>query len=275
MRDTASVQFLQTYLPRLELRCQGFRKVRTQVVKRLKRRLRVLQLPDLAAYEAYLASHAEEWAVLDSMCRIAISRFYRDRGVFAALRETVLPALAHEALARQESCLRCWSAGCAGGEEVYTLKMLWHLCLAPHFPALQLHIMATDADAQALARARAGRYQWGSIKELPASWIAGGFVHADPWYVVQDTLRAAIDFVQQDIRRELPTGVFHLILCRNVVLTYFTEPVQRDILAQLVARLVPGGVLVVGTHEALPQDGLPLTAYGGQPGIFRKVAPQG
>jgi chemotaxis protein methyltransferase CheR len=272
MRDAASVRFLQTSLRRLGLRWQGFRKVRGQVVKRLKRRLRALQMPDLAAYEAYLASHAEEWAVLDSMCRISISRFYRDRGVFEALCETVLPTLAQEALTRQESCVRCWSAGCAGGEEVYTLTMLWHLCLAPHFPALQLRILATDADEQALARARAGRYEWGSIKALPASWIAAGFVHADAWYVVQDAFRAGIDFVEQDIRRELPPGVFHLILCRNVALTYFTEPMQRDILVQLVARLVPGGVLVVGTHEALPQDGLPLTAYGGQQGIFRKRA---
>jgi chemotaxis protein methyltransferase CheR len=144
-RDAASIQFLQTYLPRVALRWQGFRKVRTQVVKRLKRRLRTLQFPDLTAYEAYLAGHAEEWVILDSMCRIALARFSRDRGVFEALCKTVLPTLAHAALARQESCVRCWSAGCAGGEEVYTLKMVWHLCLAPYFPALQLSIMATDA----------------------------------------------------------------------------------------------------------------------------------
>ena len=115
-------------------------------MKRLKRRLRTLQLPDLTAYEAYLASHAEEWVILDSMCRISISRFYRDCGVFEALCKTVLPTLAYAALARQESCVCCWSAGCAGGEEAYTLKMVWHLCLAPHFPALQLGIMAMDAD---------------------------------------------------------------------------------------------------------------------------------
>jgi chemotaxis protein methyltransferase CheR len=259
----------------LVLRWQGFRKVRRHVIKRLRRRLRTLQLPDLAAYEAYLASHAEEWTVLDSICRISISRFYRDHGMFEALREVVLPTLAQAALARQESCLRCWSAGCAGGEEVYTLKSLWHLCLAFHFPALRLHITATDADPQALARARAGRYRWGSIKDLPASWIVAGFVHADSWYVVQDAWREAIYFVEQDVRRELLSGVFHLILCRNVMLTYFTEPVQRDVLARFVARLVPGGVFVVGIHEALPQDGLPLIAYGGQPGIFRKGEPLG
>jgi chemotaxis protein methyltransferase CheR len=135
--------------------------------------------------------------------------------------------------------------------------------------------MATDAGPQALARARAGRYRWGSIKDLPPSWITAGFVHADPWYVVQDSFREAIDFVEQDMRRELPPGVFHLILCRNVVLTYCTEPVQRHMLTQLVARLGPGGVLVVGAHEALPQDGLPLIASGGQPGIFRKREPPG
>jgi chemotaxis protein methyltransferase CheR len=135
--------------------------------------------------------------------------------------------------------------------------------------------MATDADQQALARARAGRYQWGSIKALPASWIVAGFARSDAWYVVQDAFREAIDFVEQDIRQEMPTGPFHLILCRYVVLTYCTAPVQRAVLARLVARLVPGGVLLVGTHEALLQAGLPLTAYGGQPGIFRRAGTQG
>ena len=92
---------------------------------------------------------------------------------------------------------------------------------------------------------------------------------------MQDAFREAIDFVEQDIRQEMPTGPFHLILCRYVVLTYCTAPVQRVVLARIVARLVPGGVLLVGTYEVLPQDGLPLTAYGGQPGIFRGGGIQG
>jgi chemotaxis methyl-accepting protein methylase len=83
--------------------------------------------------------------------------------------------------------------------------------------------------------AHAGRYRWASIKALPASWIAAGFVRSDAWYVVQDAFREAIDFVEQGMRQEMPTGAFHLILCRHVVLTYCTAPVQRAVLARLVA----------------------------------------
>ena len=115
--DADYVRFLQTCLPRLALRWAGFRKVRKPVVKRLKRRLRTLQLPDPAAYLAYLDDHPEEWEVLDGFCRIVISRFYRDQGIFETLRDTVLPTLAHAARVRQVQTLRCWSAGCAAGKK--------------------------------------------------------------------------------------------------------------------------------------------------------------
>jgi chemotaxis protein methyltransferase CheR len=72
---------LQAALPRLGLRWPGFRKVRGQVIKRLKRRLRVLHLQDLVGYAAYLDTHPAEWGVLDAICRISVSRFYRDKGV--------------------------------------------------------------------------------------------------------------------------------------------------------------------------------------------------
>ena len=71
------IEFLQVVLPRLGLRWPGFRKVRGQVIKRLKRRLKALHLQDLAGYAAYLDTHPAEWGVLDAMCRISVSRFYR------------------------------------------------------------------------------------------------------------------------------------------------------------------------------------------------------
>ena len=82
------------------MRWPGFRKVRSQVCKRIRRRLNTLALDDLDAYKRYLETHADEWPRLDSMCRITISRFYRDRGVFEALEAEVLPALATAARKR-------------------------------------------------------------------------------------------------------------------------------------------------------------------------------
>ena len=117
MRDADCVRFLQWALPRLRLRWAGFRKVRKQVCKRIARRLGQLELPDLAAYVSLLSRRPEEWEHLDGLCRVTISRFYRDRAVFDCLGNEVLPELAAQARARGQRALRAWSAGCASGQK--------------------------------------------------------------------------------------------------------------------------------------------------------------
>ena len=123
-RDRECVAFLQWCLPRLGYRWRGFRKVRRQVCRRARRRLRALDLPDLAAYRDLLLRNPAEWSHLDVCCRITISRFYRDMAVFRTIGSTVLPALAARA-AEEKRDVRCWAIGCASGEEVYTLRILW------------------------------------------------------------------------------------------------------------------------------------------------------
>ena len=91
MKNTECIAFLQWALPRLALRWRGFRRVRGQVCKRIDHRIRALGLSGPAAYMAYLNDQSSEWAMLDTLCRISISRFYRDRPVFDYLGGTVLP----------------------------------------------------------------------------------------------------------------------------------------------------------------------------------------
>ncbi len=91
MNDTECIDFLQWCLPRLRMRWAGFRKVRRQVCKRISRRMAELRLADADAYRAYLDANAGEWDALDALCRVTISRFYRDRGVYDAIRRRVLP----------------------------------------------------------------------------------------------------------------------------------------------------------------------------------------
>ena len=269
--ESAFIEFLQACLPRLGLKWQGFRKVRGQVIKRIKRRLQALQLPHLDDYVTYLDTHPAEWRVLDEMCRISISRFYRDKGVFNALRETVLPELTAQMQLSDTPVLRCWSAGCASGEEAYTLQLLWRLCLAQQFPELQLEITATDVDPHMLERAQQGRYAWGSLKDLPPHWVEVGFDRINGDYVVREAFREGIRFVEQDIRYELPTGLFHLVLCRNLVFTYFADSVRRAILTQIATRLVPGGIFLVGNHEALPSESPDFIPCAARQGFFRKI----
>ncbi len=252
MQDSECVQFLQNVLPRLQMRWPGFRKVRKQVCKRIGRRLRELELADTTAYTDYLAAHPDEWQRLDALCRISISRFYRDRGVFDTLRDTVLPDLAAAAQRRGDNALRVWSAGCASGEEPYTFQLLWHLDLAQKFSELGLCITATDADEHLLDRARRGVYPLGCLKELPPAWISEAFEPTGDGLQIRPVYREGVAFVRQDIRETAPDGPFDLILCRYLAFTYFDEALQRSVLDRLLAHLRSGGYLVIGKQESLP-----------------------
>ncbi|HYA87657.1 MAG TPA: CheR family methyltransferase [Nitrospirota bacterium] len=125
---------------------------------------------NVAAYRMFLETNDGEWAVLDSLCGITISRFYRDREVFRFLEQDVLVTLSEDALARGENELRCLSIGCASGEEPYALALLWDRGTGRHFPSLALTILATDADPAMIRRAKQGYYPSGSIAGLPAEW---------------------------------------------------------------------------------------------------------
>jgi len=263
MRDADCVAFLQWALPRLDLRWPGFRKVRGQVCKRIRRRMHDLGIASFAAYRDRLETDPQEWRVLDGCCHITISRFYRDRGVFDILRDKVLPEIAAQAR-RQHRAARCWSAGCASGEEPYTLKILWDLDVAPRFDGVGLEIVATDIDEAVLNRARTACYPPGSLRELPAGFVSQAFDSRDGQFCVRPAHCETVAFLRQDLRVDAPDGPFDLVLCRNAAFTYFAPRLQRQALERIIARLSRPGWLVVGTHEDLPStvsglDPLPHT----------------
>lgn len=263
------MRFLQWALPRLHLRWPGFRKVRGQVCKRVDRRVRELGLADVGAYRAWLAEHPDEWARLEALCRITISRFYRDRAVFDALAEQVLPTLLDAVRLRGEEVLRIWSAGCGSGEEPYTLALIWHCALRPRFPGMGIDIVATDADPRMLKRARAARYASGSLRELPAHWRDRAFYREQDGYCLGPAYRRGVRFATQDILKERPGASFDLVLCRNLAFTYFDERRQRWVLKCIGEALHDGGALVVGAHERLPDGTCGWSPWCGDRGVYR------
>lgn len=270
MKDAGCVAFLQWALPQLQMRWLGFRKVRKQVCKRIDRRLQELDLPDVAAYRDYLAAHPTEWLTLDSFCRISISRFYRDWAVFDQIQKTVLPALAEMTLACGAGELRGWSIGCASGEEPYTLNLIWRLSLQVKFPDLSFGLLVTDVDDHLLHRARIGCYPASSVKDLSDVWLEQAFVNDGEHYCLRAEFRDGVAFRQQDIRTEQADGSFHLILCRNLVFTYFEAELQQSILVKIIDYLSEGGVLIIGNTESLPKNELPLQPWFPNLGIYRR-----
>lgn len=251
MSDRECIALMQAILPRLGLRWRGFSNVRGQVCKRISRRAREVDAPDAADYRRRLEEDPLELAEFDRLCRVTISRFYRDRGVFDLLRDAVLPELARQAVA-QHRALRCWSAGCASGEEPYTLALTLRFGVMAEVPSLRFEIVATDFDEVVLERARIGCYPAGALRELPVQWRERAFAARGDQLCLRPELRGGIEFLNQDLRRELPEGPFDLVLCRNFVFTYFDVPLQQWALERMIRVAGPDAVWVIGAHEALP-----------------------
>ena len=262
--------FLQWALAQRDFRWPGFRKVRRQVCKRLSRRIHELGLADFTAYRRRLEADPAEWTAFDSCCVVTISRFYRDRSVYETLRERVLPEIAARAV-REGRMARIWSAGCASGEEPYTLKVIWDCDVARSFPDASVLIAATDVDDTVLARARRGCFEPTSLSELPPQLIRQAFDRAGPLYCIKPKHREGIEFLHQDLRRGGPARTFDLVLCRNVAFTYFAEPLQRLVLRGIMDRLAPHGYLVIGTHERPPSVEPTVRPLCGAPQIFERT----
>lgn len=254
MRDHDCVAFLQWALPRLRMRWPGFRKVRRQVCRRIARRMAEREIVDLDDYRRLLEEDAAEWDALDALCRVTISRFFRDRGVYEGLGRVVLPDLATRALAAGRDSLGAWSAGCASGEEPYGLAILWALLPETSREGLALEIIATDTDSHLLERARRARYPPGAVRELPTDGRRLAFEESDGELELRPVFRSGIDFRLEDLRRTAPAGPFDLVLCRNLAFTYYAPDLQGEVLRRIATVLRPGGVLVVGCHEAPPES---------------------
>jgi chemotaxis protein methyltransferase CheR len=260
--DDACVAFLQWALPRLGLRWSGYHKVRRQVCRRLAHRVAELGLPDLDAYRARLAEDPAEWGVLAALTPITISRFARDRAVFDALGSEVVPALQRAAHAAGRARLRAWSAGCASGEEAYTLALLW--------PAMD--VLATDVHPAVLERARRAAYPASSLRELTAAERERGFERRGDEHAVRPEIAARVTVARHDVRDPPPDGPFDLVLCRNVAFTYLDAERRRAVLAHLAGALRPGGALVIGLHETLPAAPQ-LAPWPGVRAVYRRSAP--
>ncbi len=271
MKDAECVALLRWALPRLGMRWEGFRNVRGQVCKRLNRRRVELELESLGDYRAYLAAHPSEWGELDAMCRISISRFYRDRAVFERLGREVLPMLAESCEDRGAGELRIWSAGCASGEEPYSLRLLWDYELRARFPDTRCEIVATDSDPQMLERAQRARYKASSFRDLPADWIDRAFRRIGAELELRPEFVTGIELRHQDIREGCPTGPFDLVMCRNMAFTYFDETLQQTTLKRIAGQMTGGGFLVIGSHESLPPDPTSFSAWDAQAGLYLRT----
>lgn len=226
-------------LRRFKMRC---------LMRRLHVRMRAVGAPDLQAYAEWLGSRPQEVQKLFDALSINFSFFFRDPGLFRILGERVLPELARTF---PSGPLRLWSAGCAAGEELYSLGILADQVLAPRDrPRVQL--LGTDVDEAALEEARAAVYPQSRLTFLDKSLI-GQYFHPEAGsgtLRVIGALRQRAEFRRADLLAPAPVSRVPLICCRNVMI-YFEPRHQEQVLEQLTAALAPAGVLALGRVERL------------------------
>ncbi len=215
--------------------------------RRLQRRIVATGNADLAAYIRYLQAHPEEYDRLVGSFLIKMTRFFRDREVFDLLQGRILPELVAGLSARDE--LRLWSAGCATGEEAYTLAILVAETMGSALDSARVRIFATDLDPAAVAFARRGVYSAAALADLPPALVERYFLARDGSYEVIKRIRGLVVFGEHDLAERAPFPRIDLCLCRNVLI-YFTPALQRRALQLFALALRDGGYLVLGRSES-------------------------
>jgi two-component system, chemotaxis family, CheB/CheR fusion protein len=220
---------------------------RPTILRRLHRRMAATRMGTIRSYIRYATTEPDEYRRLASTFLIKVTDFFRDEELFDHLRAVVLPQLISENRDRME--LRIWSAGCATGEEAFSLAILAAEALGDELDAWNVRVFATDLDADAIAYARRGIYPAATLKNMPEEIRARYFEQLEGGeYEVSKQIRLLTVFGQHDLALRAPFPRIDLALCRNVLI-YFTADLQRRALQLFAFSLREGGWLALGKAE--------------------------
>jgi two-component system, chemotaxis family, CheB/CheR fusion protein len=219
-------------------------------MRRVRRRMHILQLSDLAAYVQLLEKQPDEIKLLFRDLLIGVTNFFRDQEAFDALKEQVIPKL-FEGLGAADS-VRIWVPGCATGEEAYSIAILVREQMQSLKAIPTVQIFSTDIDDAALSVARRGRYPHALMENLAPERLARFFVRDDVSYTVVKELRDLCIFSLHSVLRDPPFSRIDLISCRNLLI-YLGAEFQGRVIPIFHVALRPRGYLFLGTSESISQ----------------------
>lgn len=210
--------------------------------RRISARMRSVGVVDGSEYAKILASDATEPTLLFKSFSINVTEFYRDLFVWQSISSKIIPEIA-----KKRTALKIWSAGCASGEEPYSLAILLREALGQR---VKFSVTATDISAEAIARAKNGQYVTQNIKNLTPDLISKYLVsNGNDSYMVNDSIKEVVTFEQGDIL-SYPVDKVDLITCRNVLI-YYDKPAQELIFKRFHKSLTSDGYLVIGQDETM------------------------
>jgi two-component system, chemotaxis family, CheB/CheR fusion protein len=241
---------------------------RTTLVRRVRHRMDQVRCESYEDYLDLLQASADEFAALFNTILINVTTFFRDPPAWEFVKDEAIPALLAERAPNEP--LRVWSAGCASGQEAYTLAMLLAEALGTDDFRQRVKIYATDVDEDALTEGRAASYDAKAVESVPPEFLERYFEASNGRYSFRKDLRRAVIFGRNDLVKDAPISRVDLLACRNTLM-YMNADTQRNALGRLHFALSPRGALFLGNAEMLLSHGDRFTPMDLKHRVFRKT----
>ncbi|MFL5430263.1 MAG: CheR family methyltransferase [Myxococcales bacterium] len=249
--DEPQARELEEILQKLrEARNFDFRSYkRATLYRRVLRRMQDHGKSTLAEYSALLDSHPAEYDALLSSMFIKVTSFFRDKDTWDELSKRVIPQMLAEKRPGEE--IRAWCAGCATGEEAFSLALTLAEVLGPSFTNQDVKVFGTDVDEKAIAFARHAHYASDHVESVPPRLLKEWFVEENAGYTIRKDIRRCVVFGVNNVLGDAPISRLDLLLCRNVFI-YLDAKMQKRVLHRFHYALRRNGILVLGKSELIP-----------------------
>ena len=215
--------------------------------RRVERRINLRGVPTLESYARLIRQEPDEAVALMKELLISVTNFFRDADAWAVLEERIVPRLFLKKGSHDQ--VRVWVAGCATGEEAYSMAMLLQSYAVQTVDPPLIQVFGTDLDEQAIATAREGRYSEAEVADVPDDRLARYFHRDGGGYRVRRELRETVLFAHHNVIKDPPFSHLDLISCRNLMI-YLNRDIQERVSETFHFALRPGGFLFLGTSES-------------------------
>ncbi|HEY2766232.1 MAG TPA: CheR family methyltransferase [Pseudonocardiaceae bacterium] len=241
---------------------------RSSLMRRVDRRMAQIGMTDYSEYLDHLQVRSEEFVDLFNTILINVTGFFRDADAWDFLGTEVVPQLLDSKAPGEP--IRVWSAGCASGEEAYSLAILFTEALGPEQFRERVKIYATDVDEESLTQARHASYSTQDVRGIPQELLGRYFECSGNRYLFRKDLRRVVIFGRNDLVQDAPISRIDLLVCRNTLM-YFNAETQARILARFHFALSDVGVLFLGKAEMLLSHSKIFQPVDLKRRVFRKI----
>ncbi len=241
---------------------------RTSLSRRICKRMQTIGIETYSDYLDYLEVHSDEFVDLFNTILINVTTFFREPQAWEYIASEIIPSIIN--IKQKTKPIRVWSAGCASGEETYTVAILLAEALGMEEYSTRVKVFATDVDAEALNHSRHATYSAKDVRDIPPNLLEKYFEYVNGHYVIQKELRRRVIFGRNDLVQDAPISRIDLLICRNTLM-YFNTETQSRILDRFHFALNDGGFLFLGKAEMLFTRNHSFTAVDLRSRVFSKA----